>query len=56
LAQLKSIDAHATWNVLKKRQNLMEGTTNPFYYSSLSPSLNFTLLVKNGHFAISPYD
>jgi len=56
LAQLKSIDGHATWNVSKKQQNLMEGTINPFYHSSLSPSLNFTLLVENGHFATSPYD
>jgi len=56
LAQLKLIDEHATWNGLKKQQNLMEGTTSPFNHSSPNLSFNFVPLVKNGHFVTSLYN
>jgi hypothetical protein len=42
LAQLKSTNGHATQNVLKRWQILMERTTNLSYHSSPSPFLNLS--------------
>jgi hypothetical protein len=38
LAQLKSIDGHATYNVLKRWQYLVESKTSMFYQSSSNPT------------------
>lgn len=36
-------NGHVTWNVMKRWQNFMEGTTNLSYNSSSNPSPSLTL-------------
>jgi hypothetical protein len=44
LTQLKTIDGHATWNVLKKQQSWRNNTTNPSSNSSPKPTLALHLM------------
>lgn len=39
LTQLKIIDDHATWNVLKRQQSWSNNTINPSSYYSPKPTL-----------------